>query len=71
LDVNIVSDFGFAARFSRRIIAFRDKHGLSRGTALNVNIPAIPEDRITITPITFDLTDHIEAERLASLAFEF
>jgi 5'-nucleotidase len=124
LNTKIDPDFGFAARFSRRIIAFIDKHGLSQGTALNVNIPALPEDRIrgvsfttqdlarqkdvfekrndprgnvyywlaseipveeslpnsdlkvlsgnriTITPITFDLTDHKEAERLASLTFE-
>jgi len=124
LDTKIDPDFSFAARFSRRIIAFIENYGLSRGTALNVNIPALPEDqisgvsftiqdlarqrdafekrndprgnvyywlasetpiekslpntdlkalsenRITITPITFDLTDHKEAERLASLPFE-
>jgi 5'-nucleotidase len=124
LSTKIDPDFGFAARFSRRIIAFIADHGLSQGTALNVNIPALPEDqirgvsfttqdlarqrdvfekrndprgnvyywlaretpieeslpntdlmalsedRITITPITFDLTDHKEAERLSSLPFE-
>ena len=114
-------DFGFPARFSRRMIQFVQENGLGKGTALNVNIPAIPEDqikgisvttqdlvthrdryekrndprgnlyywlasetpveesipntdlmalkedRITITPITFDLTDIKEVERLASI----
>ncbi len=114
-------DFGFAARFSRRIIAFVMENALSVRTALNVNIPCIPEDqikgisfttqdlvrqrdeyekrrdprgnvyywlaketpveestsdtdlraltenRITITPITFDLTDLKEMERLNSI----
>ena len=117
-------DFGFAARFSRRIIGFVMESGLKKRTALNVNIPAIPEDqikgisfttqdlvtqrdryerrsdprgnvyywlagetpveesvpntdlkvlmenRITITPITFDLTDLKEVKRLASLTFD-
>jgi len=117
-------DFGFAARFSRRIIRFVMESGLKKRTALNVNIPAIPEDqikgisfttqdlvtqrdryerrsdprgnvyywlagetpveesvpntdlkvlmenRITITPITFDLTDLKEVKRLASLTFD-
>lgn len=114
-------DFGFAARFSRRIIGFVMENALSVRTALNVNIPCIPEDqikgisfttqdlvrqrdeyekrrdprgnvyywlaketpveestsdtdlraltenRITITPITFDLTDLKEMERLNSI----
>ena len=117
-------DFSFAARFSRRIIGFVMENGLSVGTALNVNIPSIPEDqikgisfttqdlvrqrdeyekrrdprgnvyywlaketpveestsntdlraltenRITITPITFDLTDLKEIERLSSIGFD-
>ena len=117
-------DFGFAARFSRRIIRFVMESGLKKRTALNVNIPAIPEDqikgisfttqdlvtqrdryerrsdprgnvyywlagetpveesvpntdlkvlmenRITITPITFDLTDLKEVKRLASLTLD-
>ena len=124
LDTKIDPDFSFAARFSRRIISFVEEHGLSRGTALNVNIPALPEDqirgvsfttqdlvrqrdvfekrndprgnvyywlaseiptekslpdtdlkalsenRISITPISFDLTDRNEAERLASIDFK-
>ena len=117
-------DFTFAARFSRRIIRFVMENGLNVGTALNVNIPAIPEDqidgisfttqdlvrqrdvyekrrdprgnvyywlasetpveqsmsntdlkaltgnRITITPITFDLTDLKEMQRLSSIGFD-
>lgn len=117
-------DFSFPARFSRRIIQFVRENGLKEGTALNVNIPAIPEDhikgisvttqdlvrhrdryekrndprgnvyywlatetpveesipntdlmalkenRITITPITFDLTDVKQVKRLASSVFD-
>ena len=114
-------DFTFAARFSREIIRFITENNLKNGTALNVNIPAIPADsikgisitrqgigrlkerferridprgnvyywlsgeipvkeeihdsdcsalkekRITITPITFDLTSEEEMERLRTL----
>jgi len=117
-------DFGFPARFSRRMIQFVKENGLKEGTALNVNIPAIPEDqiegisvttqdlvrhrdryekrndprgnvyywlatetpveesipntdlmalrenRIAITPISFDLTDLKEVKRLASSIFD-
>ncbi len=124
LNTKIDPDFGFAARFSRRIIEFIVEQGLGEGTALNVNIPAIPEDqirgisfttqdlvrqrdvfekrndprgnvyywlasetpveeslpdtdlmalaenRISITPITFDLTNLKEVERLASLTLD-
>ncbi len=117
-------DFSFAARFSRRIIMFIMENGLKEGTALNVNIPAIPEDQIkgisfttqnllrqrdkyerrndprgnvyywlasetpveesipntdlkalkenyiTITPITFNLTDLKEMKRLTSIGFD-
>jgi len=117
-------DFGFPARFSRRMIQFVKENDLKEGTALNVNIPAIPEDqikgiavttqdlvrhkdiyekrndprgnvyywlatetpvedsipdtdlmalrenRITITPISFDLTDLKEVKRLASSIFD-
>jgi len=117
-------DFGFPARFSRRMIQFVKENGLREGTALNVNIPAVPEDqiegisvttqdlvrhkdkyekrkdprgnvyywlasetpvedsipdtdlmalrenRISITPISFDLTDVKEGKRLASIDFD-
>jgi len=116
-------DYRFAARFSRRLIDFVKKNGLNQGIALNVNIPALPEDqitgisfvpqelvrhrdkyekrndprgnvyywlayeksveqsisesdskalgenRITITPISFDLTNIAEMKRLASIEF--
>ena len=45
-------DFGFAAKFSREIIKFMTGQGLTQGTALNVNIPAVPEDRIDGVAIT-------------------
>ena len=45
-------DFRFAARFSREVIRFLLENGLKGGTALNVNIPAIPTDRITGVSIT-------------------
>jgi 5'-nucleotidase len=117
-------DFGFAAGFARRIIGFVMENGLSVGTALNVNIPSIPENQIkgisfttqdlvrqrdvyerrkdprgnvyywlaeetpveesgsntdlkalmensiTITPITFDLTDLKEMKRLRSIGLD-
>jgi len=117
-------DFGFAAKFSRRMIQLVMENGLRERTALNVNIPAVPEDqikgvsfttqdlvrhrdiyekrndprgnvyywlatetpvedsipdtdlmalrenRITITPISFDLTDVKEVKRLASIDFD-
>jgi 5'-nucleotidase len=39
-------DFRFAARFSREIIRFMMESDLSDGTALNVNIPAVPPEEI-------------------------
>ncbi len=39
-------DFRFAARFSREIIRFMTECGLRDGTALNVNIPAVPPECI-------------------------
>ena len=46
LDTRQRPDFRFAARFAREIIGFIDKRGLEKGTALNVNIPAVPDDQI-------------------------
>ncbi len=46
IDTLKAPDFSFAARFSREIIGFITENDLKKGTALNVNIPAIPEDRI-------------------------
>ena len=45
-------DFGFAARFSREIIRFMTGHGLRKGAALNVNIPALPTKQIGGVAIT-------------------
>ena len=39
-------DFSFAAQFSKEIIRFMMESGLKDGTALNVNIPAVPRDKI-------------------------
>jgi len=118
------SDFSFPAKFSRQMISFVMENSIREGTALNVNIPAVPENQIkgisfttqdlvrqrdtyekrndprgnsyywlasettveesipntdlkalqenqiTITPITFDLTDLKEVKRLASIGFD-
>src|SRR4030042_99384 len=45
-------DFTFAARFSREIIKFITENDLKNGTALNVNIPPIPAERIKGVSIT-------------------
>jgi 5'-nucleotidase len=45
-------DFRFAARFTREVIRFIAENGLKRGTALNVNIPSVPPERITGVSIT-------------------
>jgi 5'-nucleotidase len=58
-------DFGFAAQFSKAIIRFLITSGLGDGTALNVNIPAIPPDEITGVCITRQGTARFE-ERFES-----
>jgi 5'-nucleotidase len=45
-------DFRFAAAFSREIIRYLTENGLRPGTALNVNIPALPPSRIAGVAIT-------------------
>jgi 5'-nucleotidase len=52
LDTRINPNFQFAARFSREMIAYVRNHGLKVGTALNVNIPAVPPNQITGVIIT-------------------
>jgi 5'-nucleotidase len=52
LDTRQDPDFRFAARFSREIIRYIMEHGLRERTALNVNIPAVPVDRILGVAIT-------------------
>ncbi len=46
------SDFRFAARFSREIIRFIIENDIRKGTALNVNVPAVPEEEISGVCIT-------------------
>ncbi len=53
-------DFGFAAKFSKEIIRFMVESGVKEGTALNVNIPAVPPDRITGISITRQGTSRFE-----------
>jgi len=45
-------DFRFAARFSREMITYVRKEGLRKGTALSVNIPAVPPEEIAGVAIT-------------------
>ncbi len=47
LDTRQDPDFTFAARFSLEVIRFIVENGLEEGTALNVNIPALPPEQIT------------------------
>jgi 5'-nucleotidase len=53
-------DFGFAARFSKEIIRFIMNCGLRNGTALNINIPALPPDKITGVRFTRQGTERFE-----------
>jgi 5'-nucleotidase len=53
-------DFRFAARFSREIIKFIMESGLKEGTALNVNIPACPPEKIAGVHITRQGTSRFE-----------
>ncbi len=46
LDTRMDPDFGFAARFSRKVVRFLVNYGLEPGTAINVNIPALPPEEI-------------------------
>jgi 5'-nucleotidase len=52
LDSRKDPDFRFAARFSREIIRLITENGLKKGTALNVNIPAVPAEKIRGVSIT-------------------
>jgi len=53
-------DFRFAARFSKEIIRFLSENRLKRGTALNVNIPAVPPEKITGVCVTRQGTSSFE-----------
>jgi len=52
LDSHKDPDFAFAARFSHEIIKFIMDSALKKGTALNVNIPAVPTEKIKGVSIT-------------------
>jgi len=52
LDTRKDPDFRVAASFSRKIIKLITESELSNGTALNVNVPAIPSDMIKGVAIT-------------------
>ena len=53
-------DFRFAAQFSKEIIGFMGTVGLREGTALNVNIPAVPPEQITGVRFTRQGTSRFE-----------
>ncbi|MBW1729751.1 MAG: 5'/3'-nucleotidase SurE [Deltaproteobacteria bacterium] len=46
LDTRKTEDFTLAAQFSRAVVRFVMENGLRDGTALNVNIPALPPEQI-------------------------
>lgn len=52
LDTRKDPDYGFTVRFSREIIRFISESNLHRGTALNINIPAVSSDKIRGVSIT-------------------
>jgi 5'-nucleotidase len=49
---NPSDEFGAAARFARRLVEAVAAKGMDRWTLLNVNVPALPEDRIRGVRIT-------------------
>jgi 5'/3'-nucleotidase len=53
-------DFRFAAQFSKEIIRFIEDSGLKKGTALNVNIPSCPPEKIAGVYITRQGTSRFE-----------
>ncbi|MFH1487396.1 MAG: 5'/3'-nucleotidase SurE, partial [Pseudomonadota bacterium] len=52
LDARRDPDYRFAAEFARKIIDYILENGLKEGTALNINIPALPRDRIRGIAVT-------------------
>jgi 5'-nucleotidase len=53
-------DFGFAARFARKLAAKVLNKGLPPGTLLNVNVPAIPDDEIAGVEVTCNSNSRFE-----------
>jgi 5'-nucleotidase len=60
LDTRKSPDFSFAARFSKEIIRFMTENRLKDGTALNVNIPAVPPHKIKGISFTRQGTSRFE-----------
>ncbi len=60
LDASKDPDFRFAARFSKEVIRFMFSSGLRVNTALNVNIPGIPPEKIKGACITRQATARFE-----------
>jgi 5'-nucleotidase len=52
LDTRENPDYRFAAAFGREIVLFIDENGIEDGTALNVNIPAVPPEAIGGVSVT-------------------
>jgi 5'-nucleotidase len=46
LDTRKDADFSFAAGFSRKVIGYIKENKINNNTALNINIPAVPENKI-------------------------
>ncbi|RLB43524.1 MAG: 5'/3'-nucleotidase SurE [Deltaproteobacteria bacterium] len=46
IDTRKDPDYGFAAKIARHIVDFVMEKGLREGTALNVNVPALPPDQV-------------------------
>jgi 5'-nucleotidase len=46
------ADFSYAAKFAARLASLVVAHGLPAGTLLNVNVPAVPEEKIAGVRIT-------------------
>jgi 5'-nucleotidase len=46
------ADFGYAARFAARLAGLVGERGLPKGTLLNVNVPAVPEEEISGVKLT-------------------
>ncbi len=53
-------DFRFAARFSKEIIRFIIESNMGNGTALNVNVPAVPPEEIAGVSLTRQGTARFE-----------
>ncbi|MEA1960407.1 MAG: 5'/3'-nucleotidase SurE [Bacillota bacterium] len=46
------ADFNFAARFTRQVVQYSMEQGISKTTLLNVNIPALPGNKIKGVQVT-------------------